>query len=272
MGHPHNTIDETFARLRAEQRMALTLFLTVGYPLGADTADLAAHLFASGADILELGMPFSDPFGDGPTIQRASQGALDAGMTTAACLAAAARLHARPDCSGKPILLMGYINPLIKFGYDRFCAAAASAGVSGLIIPDVPVEESDDLRAACLEHNLHLIYLLAPTSTPERVRAVAERASGFIYCMGVTGVTGARQTLSDALVPFLTRVRAETALPLVVGFGISRPQHVQALHGHADGVVVASALIDLMDSTAPTSVGNAVADYVKGMQSVCSVS
>jgi len=172
----------------------------------------------------------------------------------------------------KPLVLMGYFNPILRYGLDRFCADAAAAGVAGLIVPDLPVEESDELQGCCHAHGMHLVYLLAPTSTEARIASVAARATGFIYCMAVTGVTGARSDLASDLGAFLARVRARTALPLVVGFGISRPEHLERLHGVVDGAVVASALIDLMDTTPPAERESAVAAYVERMSAACSAS
>ena len=264
-----NAVDTTFERLRAERRLAFVPYLTAGYPDTASALALGTALAAHGADILEVGVPFSDPLGDGPTIQRSSSVALAHGMTVRGALALAAELA---DRTGKPLVLMGYVNPLMRYGLDRFCADAATAGVAGLIVPDLPVEESDEMLGCCRAHGIHLIYLLAPTSTNARIDAVAARAAGFIYCMAVTGVTGARSDLAGDLAAFLARVRARTTLPLVVGFGISRPEHIERLHGLADGVVVASALIDLMDATPEAERERVVGEYVERMSAACSAS
>jgi tryptophan synthase alpha chain len=244
------------------------LYLTVGYPTPADSVPLAETLVRHGADLLELGMPFSDPFGDGPTIQRTSQVALAQGITIERCLQTAAEIHRR---TGVPICMMGYANPVLKYGVAAFCRRAAAAGVAALVIPDVPIEESAELRATCHGHGLHLIAFLAPTSTPARISAVAAEAGGFIYCMSITGVTGARASLAAGLGDFLQGVRARTSTPLVVGFGISRPEHVRQLRGSADGVIVASALIDLMDRLPAAEREQGLGDYVAGLRQACEV-
>lgn len=265
---PRNALDEVFERTRAEDRLALLLYLTVGYPTPNDTLALAETLARHGADMLELGMPFSDPFGDGPTIQRTSQAALAQGVTTAHCLEMAEQIHHRTDL---PICMMGYLNPVLKYGVARFCQQAAQAGVAALVLPDLPVEESSELRAACHAHNLHLVAFLAPTSTPERVSAVAAQATGFIYCMSVAGVTGARTSLAADLGAFLGRVRARTSTPLLVGFGVSQPAHLQQLHGIADAAVVASALIDLLDRLPTEQREQGIGEYVASLRQACSV-
>jgi tryptophan synthase alpha chain len=292
-----NAVDSAFERARSAGRLAFMPYLTAGYPSREESVMLARVFGEHGADVLEIGIPFSDPLGDGPTIQRASSAALAGGMTVRGALDVAAAISAQGTgdrgqgtgdrgqgigdrgqgpavhgASAVPLVAMGYVNPLLRYGFAGFCADAAAAGIGGLIVPDLPVEESDELLGCCRSSGVHLIYLLAPTSTEARIAAVVERASGFIYCMAVTGVTGARDTLSDELAPFLARVRARTSLPLVVGFGISRPEHVARLHGLADGVVVASALIDLVDATPERERAGAVAAYVERMSAACSAS
>jgi len=270
-GTVRNAVDDTFERLRAAGRLAFMPYLTAGYPDRDASLDLGQIYAAHGANLIELGVPFSDPLGDGPTIQRSSSGALAGGMTTRKALALAADLTARTN---KPLVVMGYYNPIVAYGPDRFCADASAAGVRALIVPDMPLEEADELEAACRAHDMHLIHLLAPTSTEARLTAVAARASGFIYCMAVTGVTGARTELSADLGPFLARVRAHTAVPLIVGFGISRPEHLTALRalGSADGAVVASALVDLVDATPPAERAATIGAYIERMSAACSAS
>jgi tryptophan synthase alpha chain len=264
-----NAVDAAFERARAAGRLAFIPYLTAGYPDAASTVPLGKALAEGGADIIEIGIPFSDPLGDGPTIQRSSATALAGGMTVRGALDAAGAVA---SVTAKPVVLMGYYNPILRYGLDHFCADAGAKGVAGLIVPDLPVEESDELRACCRAHDMHLIYLLAPTSTEARIDAVAARSSGFIYCMAVTGVTGARADLAGDLAAFLQRVRAKTALPLVVGFGISRPEHLQRLRGLADGAVVASALIDLMDAAPAGEREARLGAYIEEMSAACSAS
>jgi tryptophan synthase alpha subunit len=204
-------------------------------------------LVEGGADMLELGVPFSDPLADGATIQRAGFVALRHGVTTSACLEAVRELRARG--LEVPVLLMGYYNPILACGPEAFAADAAAAGVDGLIVVDLPPEEAGLLQEACRARGLDLVYLLAPTSTAERVALVARQASGFIYCVSVTGVTGARSSLPPELPAFIERVRRQTTLPLAVGFGISSREHVEAVGRIAEVAVVGSALIDVIDSS-----------------------
>jgi len=235
-------IEATFARLKAEKRTGLVVFVTVGYPDVEATLRLVPALVAGGADIVELGVPFSDPLAEGPTIQASTFHALEQGVTAATCLEIARKL--RSGDAVVPLVLMGYYNPILAYGQERFCRDAADAGVDGLIVVDLPPEESAPLRDLCLAAGLRLIYLLAPTSTEERIAAAARLASGFVYCVSVTGVTGARDELSPDLQEFVARVRRHTDLPIAVGFGISQPKHFRAVARVADAAVIGSAIID----------------------------
>ncbi len=230
-----------FAAAKAAGRPAFIPYITVGHP-ERDTADaVVPALAAAGADIIELGVPFSDPLADGVVVQRSTQTALTNGITLDACFATVARLRAGGLTT--PIVFLSYINPIEQRGVASFAAACAKAGVDGVNVPDLPVEEAGELRAACDQYGVALIPFLAPTSTPERIAVVAEIATGFVYCVGVTGVTGARAALADDLGAFLARVRERVSLPLAVGFGMSRPEHVAAVGAMADGVIVGSALV-----------------------------
>ncbi|HVC82480.1 MAG TPA: tryptophan synthase subunit alpha [Chloroflexota bacterium] len=264
-----NGLDRQFAALRTNRELALVMYQTAGYPDPATNLAWAPLLADSGATILELGVPFSDPLGDGPTVQRSSQQALDAGMTVGGAFDLAAKIAAATTI---PLVIMTYCNPVFRMGLARFAERAAAAGIAGVIVPDLPIEEADELAAALARVGVHLIYMLSPTSTEERITRTAAAASGFIYCMALTGVTGARASLSGALPDFLRRVRALTEVPLVVGFGISRPEHLRALAGLADGAVVASALIDLIDRTEPEGRAAAISEYVRELRASCSVS
>lgn len=234
-----------FARAKTEGRTALMPFVTAGYPSLTAIEQFVPALVRGGADLVEIGVPFSDPMADGTTVQRASHAALANGVRLADCLTLVARLRTTHGV-GVPLLLMGYYNPILRYGVDRLVADAAAAGVDGFIVPDLPTEESDELLAACRTHHRDLIFMLAPTSTDERIADVAERASGFIYCVSLTGVTGARDALPD-LSAYLARVRRRTDLPLAIGFGVSNPDHVRQVGAVADGAVVASALINHLD-------------------------
>lgn len=240
----HNSLDETFARARTEGRAVLIPGVTCGYPSREGFVELAAAVLDAGGDILEMGIPFSDPLLDGVSIQGSQQRALDAGTTPRDCLGFARELH---GISGKPMVLMGAYNPVLSYGIDRFCRESAEAGVTGLIIPDVPFEEQGELLAATEAHGLHLIQLLAPTSTDTRVERVCARASGFIYCISVAGVTGARSGgVAATAQPLVERVRRYTDVPVVVGFGIAGPEQARIVAEFADGVIVASKVIDVI--------------------------
>lgn len=250
-----------FARARAEKRVALMPFMTVGYPDLATSIELVKGMVAAGADAIELGVPFSDPLADGPTIQRASYQALQGGTTPADAIDMVTAL--RRAGVAVPLILMGYCNTFLAKGEDRFVSDAAHAGADGLIIVDLPPEESDGTLATCRKLGLDLIYLLAPTSDEGRVAEVLARAGGFIYCVSVVGVTGARTELAAELPDFLRRLRRKTDLPLAVGFGISKREHVEALQGLADAAIVASALIDIVESSPRQERVDRVRDYVE---------
>ena len=260
---PSSRISATFARLRAEGRVGVGPYLTVGYPDLDSALDLVPAIARGGADMVELGIPFSDPLADGPTIQRSSQQALENGVSVRHCLETARRLRERIDI---PLIFMGYYNPLLAYGLDRFVADAAAAGADGLIVPDVPPAESDDLLSACREHGLDLILMLAPTSTDEDIREVARRASGFIYCVSVVGITGARESVSAGLPDFINRVRAHTDLPLAVGFGVSRAEHVARIGQLAEAVMVGAALISRIEHAAPERRAEDVEAFVAGLR------
>jgi tryptophan synthase alpha chain len=201
---------------------------------------------AGGADAIEIGVPFSDPLGDGPVIQRANDMARAAGFVPPDLWPLIRRLRA--DGVTVPLLLMGYCNPLFAYGVQAFVRDAAAAGADGFIIVDLPPEEAGELEAATRQAGLQLVYLLAPTSTDERIDLVAKHGSGFIYCVSVTGVTGARASMSQLLPGFIARVRARTALPLAIGFGISTYEHVREVGQLADGAVVGSAFVTTIAS------------------------
>jgi len=258
---PDGRIEATFARLEAEGRTGLIAFLTVGYPTVEATLRLVPALVEGGASIIELGIPFSDPLADGATIQRASFHALRQGVTTAVCLDVVARL--RQQGLEAPLVLMGYYNPLLAYGIEPFARDAAAAGADGLIVVDLPPEESEPLREACCAHGLRLIYLLAPTSSEERIRKVARVASGFVYCVSLTGTTGARRELSPGLEAFIERVRHHTPLPIAVGFGISKLKHFRAIGRVVEAVVIGSAIIDEIDRADPSQQVVKVKEYAE---------
>ncbi len=255
-------IGEAFERARLENRVALAPYVMAGYPEPGAEEELAPCLREAGADVIELGMPFSDPIADGPTIQHAATVSLANGTTLRKCLEAAAHIRERSDV---PLVLMGYFNPVYHYGVERFCEDAAAAGVDGLILPDLPPDEAEEVRGAASARGMDLIFLIAPTSTDARIERAARVASGFLYCVSLTGVTGARESLAEGLREFLGRVRRHSSLPLAVGFGVSRPEHVRQVAELADGVVFASALLDLIDRTGRDERLRAVEEYVRSL-------
>ncbi len=235
-------IAETFARLKQEGRTAIMPYHTAGFPTMALSEEIIVGLVEGGADLLEIGLPFSDPIADGTSVQMTSQISLQNGTRLTDCIALAKRLRAKGMTV--PIQFMGYYNQILKYGIERYVSDLAAAGVDGIIVPDLPAEESNALYTACCAHQRDLIFLVAPTSTDERIANAARYGSGFIYCVSVTGVTGAREKMSDTLGEYLDRVRSHSDLPLAVGFGISRPDHVRQVAEHADGAIVGAALIN----------------------------
>ena len=228
-------------------RKALVGYVTVGYPDIDATLKVVPALVKAGCDIVELGIPFSDPLADGVTIQNASFHALQNGVTPAVCLETANKLRQKVEI---PLLFMTYYNPVYSYGIEKFCAACGKAGIDGLIIPDLPPEEGLKLEDSTRQCDLDLVYLLAPTSTEARIKLVAERSRGFIYLVSVTGVTGARTELPADLADFVARVRKTAGQPLCVGFGISTPAQAKEVAAVADGIIVGSKIIKLMEQDA----------------------
>lgn len=240
-----NAIDQLFARIRAEGKTALMPFVTMGDPDLDATVDIILELERSGSDLLELGVPYSDPLADGPVIQRATQRALANGISIVDCIEAGGR--AREAGARLPFVLFTYYNPLLQLGLDRGFRLMAERGFSGAIIPDLPMEEDGEAREAATRYGLHLIPLVAPTSN-DRVRRIVSRASGFIYCVSSLGVTGERQRFHEGVDDFLDTVRSVTELPIAVGFGISNNEQFRAFAKRCDGVIVGSAFVRKIES------------------------
>lgn len=233
-------IADTFARCRSEGRPALVVYVMGGDPNLSTSKAVALAAVEGGADLLELGVPFSDPIADGPTIQAAATRALHNGTTTRDVIEVAAYVRAR---SQVPIALMGYLNPMMAHGLARFAKDCAKAGVDALIVPDLLPEESGEIALALLASGLRSVFLVAPTSGPERILAASRAATGFLYFVSVTGVTGAKAAIASEIGPKVAEVRAKTALPVVIGFGVSTPVQARELGRLADGVVVGSAVV-----------------------------
>ena len=241
---------QVFATCKAEGRPAFIAYLTVGFPSMDGFVDSILTLQTGGADIIELGIPFTDPLADGPTIQRANQVALNNGVTELQQSIDVAR-KAREAGVTVPIVFMGYYNPFRIYGEDRLFSACKAAGVSGFIIVDLPPEESDSFRTLCRSHQLSFIPLIAPTTTPTRIKHLSHCADSFIYCVSLTGVTGAREAVSTLLPDLIAKVRANSDLPIAIGFGISNAQHFAEVGAMGDGVVVGSALINVLEAAQP---------------------
>ncbi|PSQ86769.1 MAG: tryptophan synthase subunit alpha [Bacteroidetes bacterium QH_2_63_10] len=238
-------LDKTFADLHARDENAMGLFLTDGFPNPDATVPLLHALDRGDVDFIELGMPFSDPLAEGRPIQKASARALDHGVTMQDTFDRAEAFRTESDT---PVLLMGYVNPVLKYGIDDFCRDAAAAGVEGLILPDLPPEESDMLTEAAAQHNLDLVFLIAPNSSDDRIRAVDERSTGFVYAVSVTGLTGSDLDGTPTVDQYLQRAqRLVQQNPLLVGFGIKTHEDAMRLSRHTDGFIVGSALINRIE-------------------------
>ena len=240
-----NRIDETLANVLGNGQTALVPFITVGFPDIGTSELLASAILESGADMLELGVPFSDPLADGPTIQMTSYRALENGVTVSECLAVVGRLRARGVES--PMIFMGYYNPYLSYGLERFLDDAERAGLDGMIVPDLPTEEAEQFGTMARSRRIHLIPMLAPTSSDQRIADACKAAGGFIYCVSLTGVTSARSSLSGSVSALVERIRQHTVLPIIVGFGVSRPEHLVEIGSYAEGAAVGSALLNAVD-------------------------
>ena len=270
---PATRIIKTFERAHKENRGVLIPYFMCGYPSTHQSIELALAAAQMGADIIELGMPFSDPLADGATIQHAGHIALENGMTIHGCFEIASEISNRCDV---PLVLMGYYNPVLVYGLETFCQGAVESGVCGLIIPDLPPEEADPLQHAAKKYGLSLIFLIPPTTPDARITYIAKMASSgygsFLYCVALSGVTGARTTLPTDLHLFIQRVKdymKEYRLPLAVGFGISTPEHVSELIAFAEGVVVGSAVVKLIDEHVEGEQIEAVKGYISSLRKAC---
>ncbi len=238
-------ISERFAERRAEGRSTLVPYVTCGFPSSEASVDVLLAIAEAGGDILELGIPFSDPLADGPTIQESTHRALEGGMTVVGTLEVLSAFRAVSDT---PVVLFSYVNPLLRYGLESFLRDASAAGAQGLLLTDVPTGADPAVEDAILDSPLDLIRLIAPTTEPDRVAVVAEAGQGFLYYISRTGVTGARESLSESLAAEVESLVNRVDLPVAVGFGISTPEQAAMVAGVADGVVVGSALIKALDS------------------------
>jgi tryptophan synthase alpha chain len=244
-----NRIDQTFAELKSQNRTALIPFLTVGDPTLDVTLEIILQMEQSGADLIELGVPYSDPLADGPVIQRSSERALQSRITILDVIEVARK--ARERGSKLPFILFTYYNPVLQMGLDKIFRVMQENDISGVIIPDLPLEEDSQVRALGVKYGVHLIPLVAPTSN-DRIKRIASNASGFVYCVSSLGVTGERSEFYGGIHDFLATVREATTLPIAVGFGISNREHVAGFEGICDGVVVGSAIVRQIEAALPS--------------------
>lgn len=257
-------LDAVFARTRREGRAALIAYIMAGDPDVATTAAIIDALGASGVDCIELGVPYGDPLADGPTIAAAGQRALERGMRMADTIAIARDAHARGSV---PIVLFTYVNPVDRYGCERFARDAADAGVAGVLVPDVPLEELPSFAPPLRARGLAVPLMIAPTTPPARASRIAAASGGFLYIVSRLGVTGARREPDvAAIASSVTEMRAVTALPLAVGFGISTPAHVAAIGAFADGIIVGSALIDAIAGRSGDDAARAAARYARALR------
>jgi tryptophan synthase alpha chain len=261
-------IENAFSLSKAEKRAALMPYFTLGYPTREASLDIIQSVAASGADLIELGLPFSDPLADGPTIQRSTQIALENGITMSDCIEMTRELRDRGV--QQPLLLMGYYNPILAYGIERYIIDAQRAGADGFIIPDLPPDEAETLEDAAHEANLAVIFLIAPTSTDHRIELVLRHSTGFIYLVSVAGVTGARTKLPVELHDFVSRVRIKTSKPLAVGFGIGSGDQALQVGQIADGVIIGSALINLVDQASKKE--EAAGTFIAGIRAALEAS
>jgi len=257
-------ISSAFAAGREASQPLVVPFITAGYPTVTSTVPIVTALAASGADMIEIGMPFSDPLADGPTIQHASEVALRNGMTVGKTLEAVREIRA--SGTDAALILMGYCNPVFAYGVDAFIKDATQVGVDGLIIADMPPDEAGEFLVSCRAVGLSLTFLVAPNAPDDRIRKVDGASTHFSYCVSVTGVTGARSAIESRTIEFLQRMRKLSTKPFVVGFGIKKPEHVMTLGPHADGVVVGSAIIDAIESVG--GAGAVVVDAVNAVSAL----
>ena len=243
MAAPRDTISNAIRKAAPQGRPAVVGFMTAGFP---DKAGFRTSLgaIASAADVVEIGIPFTDPMADGMTIQRASRASLEGGFTLPWLLAELEAMQPRPQA---PLLLMSYLNPLLAYGLDKLPGAAARAGVAGFIIPDLPYEESAEMRTALDSHGLALVQMVTPVTPPERLKMLCEASQGFVYAVTMTGTTGKNVAVPEDVLAYMDRVRAVSPVPVCAGFGIRSAEQVRRMQGHVDGVVVGSALVEVLE-------------------------
>jgi len=263
-----NRITNKFTELREKERIALVTYITAGDPSLESTEEIVLKLEESGADIIELGVPFSDPMADGPTIQLASERALESGTTLKGVLDTIERIR---RVSQVPIMLFGYFNPFFHYGLKEFSEDAAEAGADGVLVVDLPPEEAAEFKVHTDKAGLDLVFLLAPTSTTERVELVASHASGFVYLVSVTGVTGVRPDMNYSLDTLADQIKETSGLPVGVGFGVSAPSQVEKIAEYADAVIVGSAIVRIIEQYGSNkdSLLEELSTFINGLSGAC---
>ncbi len=261
-------IEEKFRELKKKNDVALVTYVTAGDPSLEATLEILLRLEESGADIIELGIPFSDPMADGPIIQAASERALSSYTTLEGILEVVHKFRNRSDL---PLILFGYYNPFFSYGVEKFSKEAQEAGVDGILVVDLPPEEADEIKEKVDNAGLNMILLLAPTSTEERIKLVAEKASGFVYLVSVTGVTGIRPDIDYSLEPLVSNIRKNTNLPVGIGFGVSKPEQAERIAKFADAVIVGSSIVKIIEGwgNGSTKAIDDMSRFVKGLTEAC---
>lgn len=255
-------LEQTFADLQSSGKMGLITHVIGGFPDRETTVPLICAMEEAGASVIELQIPFSDPTADGPVMMEANTHALEQGITVKDCFAMVREARKKTTV---PLLLMTYVNVLFSYGMSKFVHDAAAAGADGFIVPDLSVEEADEYLAACRETSMHPVFLISPNITPERLEVLVPATSGFIYCTSRMGTTGVQDTLAPSVQEYLALVRKHTPLPRAVGFGISKPEHVAALRGHAECAIVGSAVIRILKETSPAERLDRVKEFLVGL-------
>ena len=259
-----DTIQNAFRRAASDGRTAIVPFVTVGHPQRGSTPDVVEALTEAGADVIELGIPFSDPLAEGPVIQKSSFQALENGITPAGCFKNAEEIRKRGVET--PLIFMGYYNPIYQIGLDEFCERTRDAGVDGIIAADLPAAEAGPLLEACDKAGISLVPLLALTSTEATIAQACQQASGFVYCISLLGVTGVRSQMSQRVETLVAQVKRHTELPVGVGFGISTADHVAAVGRYADGAVIGSALVDRMQNGEHAEAAENAAHFIRSLR------
>ena len=257
-----NRLTQKFNLLRRQNKKALSCFITAGYPDLSMTKRIIQTLDDCGVDLVELGVPFSDPIADGPVIQHSSMSALSAGVSLKKVLGLVKQIRRGTDI---PLVLMSYLNPLYRYGLERFFSDAAKSGVDGLIIPDIIMEESSVIRQLAIKNNILLSLLVAPTTSEKRRREIIKHSGGFVYAISLTGVTGPRKTLPVGLTEFLTKLRRETKKPVLLGFGISNPGQIKWSKKYIDGVIVGSALLNIIRNSKRSRIHRNIRKFLRGL-------